>query len=82
MSYGITTKQEKLLAIIKADLAEAGVPRTYEEMAVALGVSAKSNIHNLIKRLERRGLIKRIPHSGRSIQLVERKCPHCGGKIA
>ena len=82
MSYGLTSKQEKLLAIIKADLAATGVPRSYEEMAQAMGVRSKSAIHGLVTGLERRGLIKRMACAWRSIQLVERKCPHCGGKIA
>lgn len=81
MSYGITSKQEKLLAIIKADLAERDVPRSYEELAEAMGLAAKSGITRLVRGLERRGLVKHVPGAARSIQLVERKCPHCGGKL-
>ena len=51
-------KQEKLLEILKAHIAD---PLTMEELADELNVSAKSVVFHHIKQLEKKGYLKRNP---------------------
>lgn len=45
---------------------------SYDEMAAAIGVKAKSNAHTLVRQLEQRGFIKRLPNRARAIQVLEK----------
>lgn len=69
---GLTAKQRELLNFLKGYVAQHdGLAPSFEEMAQAVGLVSKSNIHRLIEALECRGLIRRIPHRARTIEIVE-----------
>ena len=66
----LTQKQHELLMYIHERLKEAGVPPSFDEMKDALDLRSKSGIHRLIRALEERGFIKRLPNRARAIEVV------------
>lgn len=72
---GLTHKQRELLDFIGERIATEGVCPSFEEMKVAMGLKAKSNIHRLLTGLEERGVIQRLPHRARAIEILETPRP-------
>lgn len=66
----LTKKQHELLLFIHSRLKKEGVPPSYEEMKVALGLHSKSGIHRLVNALEERGFLKRLPNRARAIEIL------------
>lgn len=66
----LTKKQHELLLFINHRLADEGVPPSFEEMKLALGLHSKSGIHRLITGLEERGFIRRMPHRARALEVL------------
>ncbi len=68
----LTQKQHELLTYIDQRLNDTGVPPSFDEMKVALGLQSKSGIHRLIVALEDRGFIRRLPHKARAIEVLKK----------
>ena len=66
----LTQKQMELLTFVNGRLKETGVPPSFDEMKDALDLRSKSGIHRLIKALEERGFIKRLPNRARAIEIL------------
>ncbi|RMF07664.1 MAG: transcriptional repressor LexA [Alphaproteobacteria bacterium] len=66
----LTKKQFELLKFIDARLRESNVAPSYDEMKDALNLKSKSGIHRLIKALEERGFIRRLPHRARALEIL------------
>ena len=66
----LTRKQYELLVYIHERLKETGIPPSFDEMKDALDLRSKSGIHRLIKALEERGFIKRLPNRARAIEVI------------
>ena len=66
----LTRKQHELLMFIHERLKEAGVPPSFDEMKDALDLRSKSGIHRLIRALEERGFIRRLPNRARAIEVM------------
>jgi repressor LexA len=66
----LTRKQHELLMFIHERLKEAGIPPSFDEMKDALDLRSKSGIHRLIKALEERGFIKRLPNRARALEVL------------
>jgi repressor LexA len=66
----LTARQRDLLVYIEQRLAGDGYPPLFDEMKEALHLRSKSGIHRLIKALEERGFIRRLPNRARSIEVV------------
>ncbi len=66
----LTRKQYELLTFVHQRLKESGVPPSFDEMKDALDLRSKSGIHRLIKALEERGFIKRLPNRARAIEII------------
>lgn len=66
----LTRKQMELLGFVNQRLKESGVPPSFDEMKDALDLRSKSGIHRLIKALEERGFIKRLPNRARAIEVI------------
>jgi repressor LexA len=77
----LTKKQHQLLLLINHRLADDGVPPSFEEMKLALGLRSKSGVHRLITGLEERGFIRRIPHRARALEVLRlpKPAPEAGG---
>jgi repressor LexA len=66
----LTRKQFELLVFVHERLKETGIPPSFDEMKDALDLRSKSGIHRLIKALEERGFIKRLPNRARAIEVI------------
>src|SRR5690349_23111731 len=67
----LTKKQHELLMFINQRLAATGVAPSFDEMKDALALRSKSGIHRLISGLEERGVIRRLPHRARALEVVK-----------
>ncbi|MBK1663682.1 repressor LexA [Rhodospirillum rubrum] len=70
----LTRKQYLLLSFIDQRLKLSGVSPSFDEMKDALGLKSKSGIHRLIKGLEERGFLKRLPHRARALEVLRLPC--------
>ena len=66
----LTRKQHELLMFIQERLKETGIPPSFDEMKDALDLKSKSGIHRLIKALEERGFIRRLPNRARALEVI------------
>jgi repressor LexA len=66
----LTEKQHQLLMFIDERLSASGVAPSFEEMKNALGLHSKSGVHRLVKALEERGFIRRLPHRARALEIL------------
>src|SRR5690606_21673157 len=62
--------QQELLLFINQRLRDDGVAPSFDEMKDALDLKSKSGIHRLIRALEERGFIRRLPHRARALEVV------------
>jgi len=68
----LTKKQKALLSYIHQEtLKSEGVCPSFDEMREHMGLKSKSGIHRLIKALEVRGFIRRIPNCARAIEVIK-----------
>lgn len=67
----LTKKQYELLMFVHERIKEAGVPPSFDEMKDALDLRSKSGIHRLIKALEERGFIRRLPNRARAVEIIK-----------
>jgi hypothetical protein len=67
---GLTRKQAELFRFIKARIDATGVPPSFEEMKDAVNLRSKSGVARLIVGLEERGVIRRMPHRARAIEIA------------
>ncbi len=75
----LTRKQHELLMFIHERLKETGIPPSFDEMKDALDLRSKSGIHRLIKALEERGFIRRLPNRARALEVVRMPEMAAGG---
>src|SRR5215468_10868989 len=66
----LTRKQLELLMFVHERLKETGVPPSFDEMKDALNLRSKSGIHRLIRALEERSFIRRLPNRARALEVV------------
>ena len=80
MTMGLTPRQSDCLAVIQKALGERGIAPSFDEIAASMRLKSKSGVDRLLRGLEERGVIRRLPYRARGIELVSRDalCPHCG----
>lgn len=75
---GLTQKQRACLDAIEAHLERTRTMPSMEELRRTLGCGSKAGVLRLLRQLEERGRIVRLPHRARAIQLLQNDvCPHC-----
>lgn len=70
MTYGLTPRQKEALSFIGGFIERNGYSPSLDEVAKALGLSGKGNVHRLISELEKRGAIRKLPNKNRSMVIV------------
>lgn len=66
----LTQKQYNLLMYINKFYRETGQSPSFDEMREAIGLRSKSGIYSMIKSLEERNFIHRLPHKARAMEIV------------
>ena len=65
----LTARQEEVLALVKAHIAESGYPPTRADIARELGFRSPNAAEEHLKALARKGVIEVIPGTSRGIRL-------------
>lgn len=65
----LTPRQEEVLALIKSNMAETGMPPTRAEIARCLGFKSANAAEEHLKALARKGVIEILPGTSRGIKL-------------
>ncbi len=68
--FGLTPKQVKFLRFLANFINQNGYSPSYEEMKQLLNYRSKSRIHSLIYALKKRGYVRLLPYSWRSIMIT------------
>jgi repressor LexA len=80
---GLTTQQRACLDAIESYLARTRTMPSVEDLRVALGFSSKAGVLRLLRQLEERGRIARVPLRARAIRLLDDpECPRCRERLA
>ena len=67
----LTQRQLQLLSFIRNYENEKGVSPSFDEMRGAMKLKSKSGIHRLVKSLEERGYIRRLPYRARAVEILK-----------
>lgn len=67
----LTPMQGRLLAFLRDYYERSGVMPTLSEMTEGLGLQGKSGAFRLLRGLEVRGHIRRMPNRNRAIELID-----------
>jgi repressor LexA len=79
---GLTPRQRECLDAIEAHHAQTRTMPSVEELRVALQSGSKAGILRLLRQLEERGRIERLPNRARAIRLLRGDCcPQCGTRL-
>lgn len=75
MTMGLTQRQEECFDFIVGYLDGKLKAPSLDEIQDFLGLRSKSGAHRIVKELEDRGLIRRLPNQARAIEVVEGRSP-------
>lgn len=70
MTFALTERQAAALEVIRRAVETTGIAPTCQELADALGSKSKGQIVPLLRILEERGHIRRLPNRPRAIELL------------
>jgi len=70
MQHSLTELQSRAMQVIKTTIREKGTAPTQQEISDNLGLASKSQVNRLLKQLEDRGYISRMPGRHRAIALM------------
>jgi repressor LexA len=66
----LTPRQYECWRFLASYARAHGYSPSFEEIAEAMGLASKSNVHRLLQALEQRGFIRRIPGLQRAIEII------------
>lgn len=66
----LTPKQKRMMGVIERGLRDNGYAPTYEEICKKLHMASKASAHRMIRALEERGYIRRLPNRPRAIEVL------------
>lgn len=67
----MTPKQAEILAVIKDNLRQKGYPPSVREIGQAVGLSSSSTVHGYLRKLEKKGYLRRDPTKPRAIEVLD-----------
>ncbi|MDK8193785.1 FaeA/PapI family transcriptional regulator [Paenibacillus sp. UMB7766-LJ446] len=67
----LTRREEEALGVIKDYFRDHGYPPTTRELGDMMGVTSSSTAYGYLKRLEKKGCIKRTTSTPRGIKILE-----------
>lgn len=73
--FGITARQADALHFIRAFHAQNGKYPSFSEIADGIGVKSRSTVTQLLKGLQERGRIRRLPRRVRAIKIIDHTVP-------
>lgn len=80
---GLTAPQRACLDAIEAYLVRTRTMPSVENLRTALGLASKAGVLRLLRQLEERGRIARVPLRARAIRLLyDGECPRCRERVS
>jgi repressor LexA len=67
---GLTTRQRRVLDVIRDAIERRGYPPSMREIGEAAGLASPSSVAHQLKTLEHRGYIRRDPHRPRALEVL------------
>lgn len=74
MEADLTPKQAEILEFIKDNLRRKGYPPSVREIGQAVGLSSSSTVHGYLRKLEKKGYLRRDPTKPRAIEVLDPEC--------
>lgn len=71
MSLDLTKQQSKILDFIRSEVQTKGYPPSVREICEAVGLKSTSTVHGHLRRLEKKGYIRRDSTKPRAIELLD-----------
>ena len=71
MEADLTPKQVEILMFIKDNLRQKGYPPSVREIGQAVGLSSSSTVHGYLRKLEKKGCLRRDPTKPRAIEVLD-----------
>lgn len=71
MSLDLTKQQSKILEFIRSEVDSKGYPPSVREICQAVGLKSTSTVHGHLRRLEKKGYIRRDSTKPRAIELLD-----------
>lgn len=68
---GLTARQRDAMRVICRHVDTEGIAPSFDEIGASLCIG-KSSVHRLLKCLEERGFVRRIPGRARAIEVLRR----------
>lgn len=72
---GLTSKQQRVLDVIRASMRTTGQPPTVREIGKEIGVASSCTVQRHLDALEKKGFISRDRYKYRSIELADQPVP-------
>jgi repressor LexA len=72
---GLTSKQQRVLDVIRESIRRKGQPPTVREIGVEIGVASSCTVQRHLDALEKKGCIRRDRYKYRSIELADNPIP-------
>lgn len=71
MEADLTSKQAEILKVIKDNIRQKGYPPSVREIGQAVGLSSSSTVHGYLRKLEKKGYLRRDPTKPRAIEVLD-----------
>ncbi|WP_432664910.1 transcriptional repressor LexA [Wukongibacter baidiensis] len=71
MSLDLTKQQSKILEFIRSEVNSKGYPPSVREICEAVGLKSTSTVHGHLRRLEKKGYIRRDSTKPRAIEVLD-----------
>ncbi|KNX36842.1 transcriptional repressor LexA [Luteipulveratus halotolerans] len=69
-SHSLTTRQRKVLEVIRSSIDRRGYPPSMREIGQAVGLTSPSSVAHQLSMLERKGYLRRDPMRPRAMEVV------------
>jgi repressor LexA len=69
MAEQLTTRQRRILEVIRDAVTDRGYPPSIREIGEAVGLTSTSSVHSQLEALQRKGFIRRDPTKPRAIEV-------------
>jgi repressor LexA len=72
---GLTTRQRRVLEVIRAAVQERGYPPSVREIGEAVGLTSTSSVAHQLRVLQEKGFLRRDPHRPRALDVRTAESP-------
>ncbi len=71
MNNKLTPREQAIIEFIKTNIRAKGYPPSVREIGHSVGLKSSSTVHNYLRRMEEKGVIRRDPTKPRALEILE-----------